>query len=212
MSVDQFKLNEQVHNSEHFTRRADLTIHDAAFWMVVGTDPEVHEQRCDACSDYLQYYCEHPDAQDYVLEVCGRIQSAAHEGLIKTTRGADINSSHLDINATYVSKASWLEWCKGKGYIVHSYLPSKSKVTQENENKWNIYDPRDPKPEQPWYTSARFFARELVKDDPTLLTKTNVLADKVVQSLNRVGIYKRGGKKPLSATTVKKSFSNVKFR
>jgi hypothetical protein len=76
---------------------------------------------------------------------------------------------------------------------------------------WEISDPNDPAPEQPWYTPARYFARELVKTDSTLLTKRMLLAVKVVQSLDAVGIKKRGGKKSLNHSTILKAFSNIEF-
>lgn len=77
---------------------------------------------------------------------------------------------------------------------------------------WLTHDSRDPDPEQPWYTPARYFARQLVVTDSTLLTKKLVLADKVSNSLHNVGIYKRGGKKQKhSADTVLKAFANVTF-
>jgi hypothetical protein len=211
MLEDKYALNEQTLNSNWFKAIDELTINDAAFLMVIGTDPEVHELRCDADPVYQQNYFDHPYGEAYVLQACAYIQSAAHEGLIKLNRGADKNSEHLDINTTYISKISWLAWCLGKGYIAHSYLTSESKVAQEDENKWDVYDSRDPIPAQPWYTPARYFARQLVKGDPTLLTKRAKLATKVVQSLSGVGFYKRGGKLPLDSGTVLKAFSNVKL-
>ena len=63
----------------------------------------------------------------------------------------------------------------------------------------------------PWYTPARYFARQLVKQDSTLLLKTLILADMVQKSLAKVGIHKRGGKKPFVADTILKAFSNVKL-
>ena len=77
------------------------------------------------------------------------------------------------------------------------------------ESPWLVSDPRDPMPEQPWYTPARYFARQLVKGDSTLLLKRGLLAEKVSQSLAAVGIYKRGGRKSPNSTTVLKAFSNV---
>jgi hypothetical protein len=74
---------------------------------------------------------------------------------------------------------------------------------------WNVHDSRDPNPAQPWYTPARHFARQLVKDDSTLLQKRAVLAAKVSNSLKSAGIYKRGGKKLLDSSTILKAFSNV---
>ena len=42
---------------------------------------------------------------------------------------------------------------------------------------------RDPDPDEPWYIPARYFARQLVKEDSTLLNKKDLLAEKVAQSL-----------------------------
>ncbi|MGZ8927661.1 MAG: hypothetical protein ACXW03_04285 [Methylobacter sp.] len=81
----------------------------------------------------------------------------------------------------------------------------------ESKKPWEIHNPDDPPPTQPWYTPARFFARELVKEDSTLLLKKDSLAAKVVKSLSNVGIKKRGGKLPLDPATVKKAFSNISF-
>lgn len=74
---------------------------------------------------------------------------------------------------------------------------------------WLIADSTDPTPGLEWYTPARYFARQLVIDDSTLLLKKLVLAGKVATSLKNVGIYKRGGKKPYDASTVLKAFANV---
>ena len=74
---------------------------------------------------------------------------------------------------------------------------------------WFIHCEDDPKPELSWYTPARYFARELVVKDSTLLTKRNLLAKRVVASLKGVGIYKRGRKLPFNPATVLKAFTNV---
>ena len=75
---------------------------------------------------------------------------------------------------------------------------------------WLIPEPNDPRPEgfQDWYTPARYFARRLVKDDSTLLVKRVLLAVKVSQSLENVGILSRS-KKAFDAGTIKKAFVNV---
>lgn len=82
-------------------------------------------------------------------------------------------------------------------------------VERVPENPWLVADPKDPEPAQFWYTPARYFARELIRDDSTLLVKKLVLADKVSRSLSGVGIFKRGGKKEFAAETILKAFSNV---
>ena len=76
---------------------------------------------------------------------------------------------------------------------------------------WLIADERDPKADQPWYTPARYFARQLVREKPNLLANRYLLAKSVVSSLNGVGIRKRGGKKSFDPGTVKKAFVNVVF-
>lgn len=85
--------------------------------------------------------------------------------------------------------------------------PSDTQV--QNESPWWVAKPGDPPPEQPWYTPARYFARQLVVADSTLLVKRMVLADKVSMSLKNAGIYKRGGRKAHSAETILKAFANV---
>lgn len=88
-------------------------------------------------------------------------------------------------------------------------LTADSARKHEEQKPWLIANPSDPKPEQPWYTPARYFARQLVKNDSTLLSKRPALSQKVAQSLTAAGFLKRGGKKPLDANTVLKAFVNV---
>ena len=92
-------------------------------------------------------------------------------------------------------------------------MPPEIIIRTENrtDNPWLIKDTRDGEPEgfQSWYTPARFFARSCVRDDPTLLSKREVLAHKVSQLLANAGFKKRGGKLNLSPATVKKAFVNI---
>jgi len=85
----------------------------------------------------------------------------------------------------------------------------KKTKQQSTDNPWSIKCSSDPKPEQPWYTAARYFARQLVKENSTLLTKRVLLSHKVELSLYNAGIYKRGGKKKIAASTILKALSNV---
>jgi len=79
----------------------------------------------------------------------------------------------------------------------------------ETQKPWTIANINDPEPEQNWYIAARYFARKLVIDDSTLLTKKNILAGKISASLTSVGIFKRGGKLPIAKTTILKSLTNI---
>ena len=84
-----------------------------------------------------------------------------------------------------------------------------NQVEKEQEKPWLIPDPNDPIPELLWYIPARYFARNLIKDDPMLLVKRNTLTNKIVVSLTSVGIKKRGGIKPFDSNTIKKALVNV---
>lgn len=88
-----------------------------------------------------------------------------------------------------------------------SPLPERA----QSDKPWLVIDPSDPPPAYHWYTPARYFARQLVKDDTPLLLKRLILADKVAKSLAKVGINKRGGKERFVAETILKAFSNVKL-
>jgi hypothetical protein len=64
-------------------------------------------------------------------------------------------------------------------------------------------------PDQPWYTPARYFARQFVVDTASLLTNKTELEKKVVLALNNAGIkttrkgtFKRNG-------TILKAWVNV---
>ncbi len=86
-------------------------------------------------------------------------------------------------------------------------------TSKPKEKPWLVVDPKDPlivpPKDQQWYTPARYFARQLVIEDSTLLVKRLTLADKVSSSLKGVGILKRGNKYPLAADTILKAFVKV---
>lgn len=90
---------------------------------------------------------------------------------------------------------------------------SHSKVDRESPEAkpWLVPNPADPKPEVDWYIPARFFARQLVIEESTLLHKRVLLARKTSKSMADVGIFKRGGKLAFDESTVLKAFVNVKF-
>jgi len=74
---------------------------------------------------------------------------------------------------------------------------------------WLVADSRDPDPLQDWYTPARYFARQLVIEKPTLLNNRNLLARRVAVALFNAGFKKRGGKLGFNSGTVLKSFAKV---
>ena len=84
-----------------------------------------------------------------------------------------------------------------------------SALPTSNLKPWLEIDPRDPEPKQPWFTPARYFARQLAIENATLLANRTLLADKVSAALFNAGYKKRGGKKKFNSGTVLKAFANV---
>ena len=89
----------------------------------------------------------------------------------------------------------------------------KSSILDAPEDKpekpWLVVNLQDPAAVQPWYTPARYFARQLVMETPTLLAKRDVLAEKVSTSLFGAGFKKRGGKLRFDQGTIKKALANT---
>lgn len=83
----------------------------------------------------------------------------------------------------------------------------------KTDDPWSITDSRDANLEkfEPWGTPARYFARQMVREDAALLRKRAVLAEKVAVSLADAGIRKRGGVRSPDPTTILKAFSKLDF-
>jgi hypothetical protein len=98
--------------------------------------------------------------------------------------------------------AEILDRVSGKGKIKSGPVPT---------SPWLVVDSKDPKPLQAWYTAARYFARDLVKGDPSLLRNRNRLHKKIYEQLKQVGVNKRGGLVPPDPETIRKALTNIKF-
>jgi hypothetical protein len=118
--------------------------------------------------------------------------------------------SPVGTNAPYLYPEDVNAFFKNKGYSYGWNPKATKRKVSSGENLWEAEDSRDPPPEYTWYTPARYFARQHVKQTPMLARKKLKLAEEVSRSLAAVGIYKRGkSKKPFNANTILKSLSNV---
>jgi hypothetical protein len=121
-----------------------------------------------------------------------------------------------DMNALL---ASWkvnyrLEWPRpwrlpATGDGIGQQAPQAKQHLSGSNSPWLTPNPNDPKAKYHWYTPARYFARQLVKDDSTLLAKKALLASKVVTSLSGAGFKKRGGANDFDPGTVLKALTRV---
>ncbi|MDT7514555.1 hypothetical protein [Rhodoferax mekongensis] len=82
-------------------------------------------------------------------------------------------------------------------------------IPESDAKPWTLADPRDPPAALPWYTPARYFARQLAMEKPTLLANRELLADKVANALFNAGFKKRGGIKRFDSGTVLKALVKV---
>ena len=79
------------------------------------------------------------------------------------------------------------------------------------DKPWLIANSSDPVAAYSWYIPARYFARETLKTNPTLLMKKSILASHVNALFKSKQIKKRGGVNDFDDSTIKKAFSNVNF-
>ena len=87
--------------------------------------------------------------------------------------------------------------------------PAPVADSASNAKPWLSIDQQDPTPAQPWYTPARYFARQLAMENPALLANRRRLADSVATALFNAGFKKRGGKLRFDSGTVLKALTNV---
>jgi hypothetical protein len=134
------------------------------------------------------------------------IRDPSHNGPVSNARSISPSTDLVsvnDINAWLTSDGMEYQFPQAAQPLIGSQSGNA------NQNPWLIADPKDPAAKYDWYISARYFARQLVKADSTLLTKKDVLASKVVTSLSSTGFKKRGGAKNFDPATVKKAFTRV---
>jgi hypothetical protein len=101
----------------------------------------------------------------------------------------------------------WVDmgWAENKDAIAKSQA---GKIGHIGEKPWLITDPKDPPPKYPWYTPARYFARQEVIADPTLISKRKLLANKVANALYAVN-FKNRSKNKFDPGTILKAFTKV---
>lgn len=88
---------------------------------------------------------------------------------------------------------------------------SAEQLHNDRSDPWWQADPRDPEAKSEWYIPARYFARLLVREDPSLRGKRPILVKKIQAKLSEVQVYKRGGKTLPSLGSITNALANVNF-
>ena len=138
-------------------------------------------------------------------------------------------------NKRIIPVEDWLEWARkgtkeeprqepltfanelreayyGKDFKLLVRRLSYMRGNQASGEPWWTSNPEDPEPRSSWYIPARYFARQLVKADPALITKRKSLAQKIQLALADHRIFKRGGSKPPEASSIMNALSNINLR
>lgn len=189
---NKFKIDESAQFCHLITaiNRGKLVVHSYMTWLPLTQPLEP--------ISWLKTWMKYRDNEDdYILDCIVSaeelVKYAEHYRIkvsIKESKGEELGTQMID-NQT----------CK-------SHL--QDDVIDTNK-PWLIHNPIDPAPKYDWYISARYFARELINENPLLLNNRNLMAQKVNELLTKSRIFKRGGKKPPSPDTILKAFSNVNF-
>lgn len=104
------------HIDKYWFEISDLTIFEAAFWMVIGGDPRSHKHRCACDGNYEAHFYDHPGGAEAVHEKCLVIESAIRANSIKVTKEEYLDNRELDFDRTRINKPDWLNWCYHNGH------------------------------------------------------------------------------------------------
>ena len=153
---------------------------------------------------------------EHFIRLANRCRAAIDDELLRQPSALLVDSRLSTTDTTYITLESLIRWASTNSTI-SDVCQQLTSVTANQHSKSNIDTSKpwwhacqdDPPAEQPWYTPARYFARQCLAADPTLRQKRERLARKVAEKLAESGINKRGGVKPFESSTILKAFSNV---
>jgi hypothetical protein len=102
----------------HWLEAADLTIYEAAFWMLTGGDPRAHAYRCehDTDSKYEDYFNDR-GVPEQIYDKCDVVSSAIRAGLINLSGDTYHPNQEMGVHKTYILIDSWLDWCRKSEYL-----------------------------------------------------------------------------------------------
>lgn len=120
------------------------------------------------------------------------------------------------VQRNFVYALDFVKWAKAMGYEVPSNIVNALhttikdiQISYKNSEPWLVHNSNDPEPTQKWYIAARYFARLIISEDPSLLRKRNLLTNKISSKMFDAGVYGRFKNKKINPDTIKKALSNV---
>lgn len=150
------------------------------------------------------------DKAKHDIELANALRCLLDDATLKLPQAITLDPRLSRPDCRYITLASLRSWAEENDAVTQLLCGLQPYALEGTSiEPWRQEAPGDPKPEQPWYTPARYFARELTKEDPSLHGKRELLASKISEKLAEHEIFKRGGKKPLASGTILKALSNV---
>lgn len=176
---------------------SDLTIFEAAFWMLLG-DPLNHNRFYPTKDDDL-YVNDIDDLRHIGEDICDRdiewrirtdekgevIASAIRAGTIKTTEVECLDKKRFDFKRTRINKSDWLDWCRNIGYVslADSFTPTSS------NSKGKSFPNKTPSSSD-WKAQAREIADECFDHDTEMNCRDSLknYANRVMGLMRERGI------------------------
>ena len=183
-------------------------------------DSKLAEAKCDqAPTAQIVELKAQKEAAERKIKLANDCRCAIDDELLKREPALLIDPRLSSKGEIHITLESLRNWADSNGTIARVRLqlgfgdtsaPDKNAGPDRTKAWWQPAK-GDPIPAQPWYTPARYFARELVTAEPYSLNKRDALAKRIVSELYKVQIYKRGGLAKFDPGTVKKALSNVNY-
>lgn len=102
--------------NKYWQEADDLTIYEAAFWMVIKSDPQVHDYGCALDSNYDCDFEEHPRGASAVMEKCEILFSLARANPEIVTKGQLLDGKLASARETFIRKSYWINWLNRNNY------------------------------------------------------------------------------------------------
>lgn len=129
----------------------------------------------------------------------------------------------LDITATtpipFITLVSLKRWAKEIYHkdilgdllqieLVKQLSPNRTSIIEIND--WDKHQEGDPEPEETWFPAARYFAREILKENPNIIFNKTQLSPLVAKRMYENNVRKDNNQ-TYEPGTVRKAFRNIKF-
>lgn len=194
-------MNGKLELSPEWAKYSDLSVEEAAF-ILYGLDPKDHFIRYGADEPYTLGFDDR-DVSGEIAENYPALRSALRAGKLAITHGC---ATDIDIHGIYVTKKSFLEWCKEihRTDVVSAFKNASNLATLCTDELLNVRD---------WKEEARRLADEEFERDTELGTRDTLAhyAERVMNRMQALGIHSPRGRIDKSITVQRDALQGDKW-